>query len=507
MGRLRIKRFLDATRLRLNLRLVLAESGPALLVCGTVSVCAALYFVTKGEAVAPPWLLLGPLAGLLVLFFKLASQFHSVRSAAAAADRLFNLKDSLVSFLDFEAAESRDPFHLLLVAWSSARCRALRPSEALPFFIPWGHYLCAGLFLVLCVWLCSFGESPRVAGERRAAELSLERSAVLAKELQREMEKFKDSLDVSEREAFARSELAKAIDAMKATSDPREALRGYSRAAAELSTLLDKERLREDARLLSDAGKSMKEEPATAELGARFEEGDFKGSAARLSEMAASLSKNGRNAASDAAKLSSAASKLEREASKREALKSSLKDSIGKMASAASELRRRSSKDAAGKTASYSELGVAAELLKRDIQGLDARLAFAAKASSLEDALREAEFKLASSDGPPSKGESQEKGAGKGIGSAPDGSLNNADPASFKRSYDTALKGLPGGKGASTGTLMDAASGSGTSSASASAKDVDFKRQYETFIRREDMPESMKGAVKIYFNSLHNEGN
>jgi hypothetical protein len=71
--------------------------------------------------------------------------------------------------------------------------------------------------------------------------------------------------------------------------------------------------LREDARLLSDAGKSMKEEPATAELGARFEEGDFKGSAARLSEMAASLSKNGRNAASDAAKLSSAASKLERE--------------------------------------------------------------------------------------------------------------------------------------------------------------------------------------------------
>jgi hypothetical protein len=54
---------------------------------------------------------------------------------------------------------------------------------------------------------------------------------------------------------------------------------------------------------------------------------------------------------------------------------------------------------------------------------------------------------------------------------------------------------------------MDAASGSGTSSASASAKDVDFKRQYETFIRREDMPESMKGAVKIYFNSLHNEGN
>jgi hypothetical protein len=68
---------------------------------------------------------------------------------------------------------------------------------------------------------------------------------------------------------------------------------------------------------------------------------------------------------------------------------------------------------------------------------LDARLAFAAKASSLEDALREAEFKLASFGRAAVEGRVSGERRGKGIGSAPDGSLNNADPASFKRSYDT----------------------------------------------------------------------
>ena len=71
------------------------------------------------------------------------------------------------------------------------------------------------------------------------------------------------------------------------------------------------------------------------------------------------------------------------------------------------------------------------------------------------------------------------------------------------------LEGVPGlGKTALVNTCLlytsDAADdGDGTATRRSDAKQRDFKRQFESFVDREDIPEDLKNGVKEYFTNIH----
>ncbi len=66
----------------------------------------------------------------------------------------------------------------------------------------------------------------------------------------------------------------------------------------------------------------------------------------------------------------------------------------------------------------------------------------------------------------------------------------------------TALKGIKG-DGPSVTTVESADDGSGTSSAAATARPRDFRRQFESFVAREDVPDDVRDGVREYFENIH----
>jgi len=64
------------------------------------------------------------------------------------------------------------------------------------------------------------------------------------------------------------------------------------------------------------------------------------------------------------------------------------------------------------------------------------------------------------------------------------------------------LKGQKG-SGPSLTKVEAADDGTGVSSRRGEAKERTFKKQFESFVQREDVPEDVKDGVKNYFNALH----
>jgi hypothetical protein len=58
------------------------------------------------------------------------------------------------------------------------------------------------------------------------------------------------------------------------------------------------------------------------------------------------------------------------------------------------------------------------------------------------------------------------------------------------------------GDGPSLSAVEDSESGAGVSTRKGSAKERDFARQMESFVQRDDVPESLKLGVRNYFENL-----
>ena len=102
-------------------------------------------------------------------------------------------------------------------------------------------------------------------------------------------------------------------------------------------------------------------------------------------------------------------------------------------------------------------------------------------------------------------GQSLQPGAspgGKKAGWGSDPSRRNekdalADNGNFER-----LKGQKG-QGPSLSAVEDAQSGTGISSRRGAARERDFQRQFESFVRRDDIPEEVKSGVREYLENIH----
>jgi hypothetical protein len=93
----------------------------------------------------------------------------------------------------------------------------------------------------------------------------------------------------------------------------------------------------------------------------------------------------------------------------------------------------------------------------------------------------------------------------KGIGSDPDNSPNDSLNARGNTGELSFLKGQKG-FGPSDSKTEEASTGTAESELSAqNVKTRSFKKQMESFVERDDIPNSMKRGVKKYFSIIHKE--
>lgn len=529
----RIRRFVSESRLRLNLALAAKESANALLAAASLAFLTALPFTLSGHRVQIPWLILPAAAGVALFAMRMAILSHSRRSAAAAADKMFGLKDAISSSLEFEGVEGRNAFHSLQLESAASICKSA-PLSSIRIKPPWRLLYVAAALLVATAALCSLGDSMKVAAKKSAEAATLEKSSALKKAIKEEVEKMKKGLDEEERRQFERSRLAKIAEGMKESADPRDALRQYAEMQCELDRLLDRASLREDDKLLADVAKRLKEDPATREMGAMIAANDMKSATEELQKMSISKarSQDGMKSAEERLeRLLRHLEKMDRETSRREGMKSDLKESMQKLSNSASDSQRdmeRACKECASKgepsegtmdklSSGAERTNSGIERLAREMKSHGARKSFLSKSESLASALMKAQQSMASegssSRQSPEEGQPQSQGMGesqgkdkgnKGIGTASASNFDNAPTGASKDGYDTSLTGQKG-SGDSIKKVESASSGSGKALIPTKANDAEFKRQLESFIRREDVPDSMKGAVKLYFNSLHDD--
>jgi len=128
---------------------------------------------------------------------------------------------------------------------------------------------------------------------------------------------------------------------------------------------------------------------------------------------------------------------------------------------------------------------------------------FMKKMSAMQKALAQAQAKMNNpkcNSACQQPGQGGEKGQGAGMGS--DESIN-MESNSLEAGFDSQIQGQKGA-GPSEKQVESAASGTGVSyGGDGPKKKIEHKKQMESFIEREDIPETMKNGVKEYFKRIH----
>lgn len=518
-------RFISRARLRFNLNLMLNESASALLAASGISFLIALAYVSAGRRADVAVVMLSLIPAGIFFIAGILRKWRSQSDAAQEADRIFAGKDSLSSSMFFESVERQSAFHRLQLENTEKLCGGFNIGQ-IRFNVPLRRF---ALLLVMCLLtfiLMRFDESPAVREKRIAEQTTLDKSAQMAKELREELRKFEDSLTQEERELFDREKMKSLSEALRETRDPREALLQYANLERELMRMADADSIREDDSMLSEIASKLREDQRTRLLGDKLGEKDYSGAMKELMDMMpqmpdADSGKSLESAREQAAKTERHTDKMERELAKRESMTSQLAESMRRLSKSASKSTRdldRAGKEKAAQ-GSLSEstldtLDMDLKEFKGDISALDkamkmfkARKAFGDKSGDLALKLAAAQDKMSDKAcaSCSSAGASNSPQNGAGIGSAASGNFNNTDREHGRDGYDTRLSGQKNNSGSSDKKVEESSYGSGKATAGAVKKNVEFKKQMENFIRREDVPDSMKGAVRKYFNSIHDD--
>jgi len=128
----------------------------------------------------------------------------------------------------------------------------------------------------------------------------------------------------------------------------------------------------------------------------------------------------------------------------------------------------------------------------RDLDDLDTRLKFLARMKSLQACLGQCQSYLSAN----------MNAAGLRAGVGVQRSVNETPTPVIEGGVLTQLKGQKRG-GTSEIAVEEALTGDGVSRARARSRQVAFKRQVESLVRREDVPEAYKRGVRRYFETMH----
>lgn len=545
----RIGAFLYSIRQRLSLRRLVRMTVWSTLIAGSLMLLIALSYVLRGHAVDRQWYLLIASVAAVAALVAWVVRRASVDGAATFADRFFGLKDLLVTYLHADRAGQHGGYYALQAKQAANTVSTIdpktidcRPPRRLFY---WAIGL-ASLSLLLAL------KQPSEAVQQ---QLDLE-STVLAEtesmndeleELVNELEK--ESEEGDERELVDPAALRKMVEALRETSDYKDALRQYARLEQQLEKSRRKLEQRRDEQLLARAANELEEGRETKPLAKQLEQKKYQEAGEQLRKWKPENTKPWDQQRRDLARLKAAAQRMAAAAKSSKQGRSSTQNPNSASQKSATSSASGSSKGGSGQASGSAssegggELEQAIEQLAESLSEWDEALEKAAKQAKRNgecDADSESQCKAcsecANSDlnklskylrkmaikrkasqklGKLCKACSQcqgglsqcascnsPKAGGKKAGWGSNTARRDEREELLDNGQTAALSGIKG-EGPSLTTVEAADEGTGVSTRNATQRVRKFQRQYESFVSREDVPAEVKTGVKRYFQFIH----
>ncbi len=532
---------------RHNAFLLRRVSVISVLTVAGIAVAASLFWVARGHSVPWPLPAALALAGIATALVWFSLKRMDMPAAVVEADRHFDLKDGITTARYLAASAPDETAARLQWNWLSPRLAACDPTSITRPF-PRKLAAAATILTAAAIALCLLPPSASVRAAEALAKDTRQRVEESKEQLQKLIEELdKDIVAAGDKEGLDMDEFRKMVKEIDETGDRAEAARQFARIERKVrdaSRSLDQQR---DEETLKLAAKELQksEDTDARKLGKKLDEKELKEAAEMLEKLAAKkidpkdLKKGPQEkkaaldeAKKDLAKMRAATKRMAAAGKQRQAANQAAGAGAGAESKGGAE--GEGTEGAAGAAEGkpledmLTELDDAAAEMEKDLEEMevdpDAEMSDEAgeamgrakgelgkhlkkmngkrMAKSKLDALRQA---LAQAQGF-TQGQSQQLGLAQGQGGkeAGKGSSWHDRKERDDSQKNGALAQLNGqhGEGPSLSAVEDSESGTGTSTRKGSAKERDFTRQMESFVQRDDVPESLKLGVRNYFQNL-----
>ena len=444
----------------------------------------------------------------------------SDEEAASFADRFFGLKNSVRSCLKFSREERQGGFYDLQSAQTAALIQESNVAD-IRYQPPWKLIVPGVAFVAAATLLGLKPESPQRIAEKEQQQQTLAMTSEANREIEELIEELEDSIDEDEKLMLEPDKLRQWVDELKETTDLREAKRQYAKMEMRLNRAYEALEQRKDEKLLDKAADELDKDLDSTDLSKDLKHKKYERAADKLKDLKPEDLKNKKLDPKDLGK------------SRKELAK--LKAIAKRMAAAAENTQGDDGDEEESDDADDDDLAEMIEDLDEAIEGLDeeleelelqdgdgeqdleqgdldeAQAIVRGKLDELGDHLmkmarrRGARSKLRKLSKKCAACQNSETAKGKGgkrPGQGSDDAIREQRDENIDNGQYAKLKGLKG-KGPSQTQVQAADDGDGTSRIRSKVVKREFKRQFESFVDREDIPEDLKAGVKEYFTNIH----
>ncbi len=503
----------------------------------------ALIFVFRGYEVPRYWYGIALAATLAGARIAAVMRRATVAEASEFADGFFHLNDTIVSRRRFEAEHKTGGYYDLQAQQTEDAVRPL-DAKSVPFVWPQKLAAAACVLTMACVLTAFKSTDQKILDRIEQERLTQFRMEEIKEELKKLIEELEKSADSGEeKKALDPDQLREFVKQLESTKEMAEALKQLANLERKLDNAANALDQKRNEQLMKKVGEELEkeEDPQARELAKKLKNEQFKDAAKDLEKMKpedAKLPKDKQlsEKRKEAAKLKAAAKRMAAAARQQKGSQSKNsnegdendgKSQTAQMSKAeeqddelAEELEKLEM-EADEYDQDMEELEEGGKLGKIDLSKLEksdqdgeklrVRMDKLGKGLNKMGLKSDAKKKLLSM----SRKAGQSQGYLQGLAQSPFSSRGGLKPGdgTAESSRDkkdkledngntTQLKGQKGA-GPSITKIEAADDGTGVSRLKAEAKERAFKKQFESFVQREDVPEDVKDGVKQYFESLH----
>ena len=247
-------------------------------------VIAASYFF-RGESVPRYWYLIAGVATFFGGFIAAWARRFNLQQASQFADDYFQLEDSVTSARRFQIEGKEGGFYDLQKETTEKRITEVQ-ADAIKYPFPRILGWAAAVLLLAAVSTAFIPPSAEVLRQRAEAEATKDTSEALKEGLKDLVEDLDNELtDPRERELFDAEQLKKWVEELKATTDPKEAMRQYAALERKLAQAARRLDQRRDEKLLSKAAEELRKDAQNRQLGEKLKQQKYQDAAKQLKKM------------------------------------------------------------------------------------------------------------------------------------------------------------------------------------------------------------------------------
>ncbi|QSH40777.1 hypothetical protein P0136_11500 [Lentisphaerota bacterium ZTH] len=467
----------------------------------------ALAFVTRGHRVVLWWLPVSVIPAALIWLCLYLKRHYSYKRAASYADHHFGFKDALCSQLHFSGKTGG--FYTLGRKQAESLCN-IKLLNLIKEPFPRTKLILIMLLLSAVAALTVLDDSKTVRQAAENQKQLLRKTAIINEALKKELKDIVTRLTEPQQQQLENELLLQAINQLEKHDRLKAALKQYGNLENRISRLMQSSNLAEQERMLRRIARELMRDPLTRQLGRKLNSGNYQAAAAELMKNRLEKSSpDSKIAQNKFARLQRTTEKMHN-ATESDSPQCSIKNTLEKLKKSLQQAAEKRSQCSNGKCSqkSYNDN---IDKMNSDLQKLAGQLGklqaiknYSKQLEKMRRLCSMAQAKCRQGGKLPTSrpGNEAGKGAGQKAGSAAEGNFDNQLASSMNNGFLTGLKGIIN-EGRSTSSIEEAACGGGAAKRHSRVIKHKFKRQFESFIKRDDIPPQLKSGVKEYFTTLH----